>query len=543
MSAQVPVHHHPPQRVGVVAESSVGETRVAATPPTVRQLLGLGYEVVVESGAGTASGFTDAAYAEAGGRIGDAWAAEVVLKVNPPSGDEIARLGEDATLVALLAPAQRPELLKALSARGVTALALDTVPRISRAQSMDVLSSMANIAGYRAVIEAAHVFGRFFTGQVTAAGKVPPAKVLVAGAGVAGLAAIGAASSLGAIVRATDPRPEVADQVRSLGGEYLAVEVAQEAGSDGYARATSAEYDRAAAALYHEQARDVDIVVTTALIPGRPAPRLLTAEDVAAMRPGSVIVDMAAAQGGNVEGTVPGRAVVTDNGVTIIGYTDLTARLPAQASQLFGTNLVNLLKLLTPGRDGRLTVDFDDVVQRAVTVVRAGEVTWPPPPVAVSAATAGTATTTAAATGQAAAAPIGPKPSRLTPPLRFGLIGLGMLATFLLIAFAPAQLARNFTVFALAVVIGYYVIGKVHHALHTPLMSVTNAISGIVVIGALLQIGHESRLVTALSFVAVLLTSVNVFGGFAVTRRMLSMFSISPTSQPSQSSPSSSERR
>ncbi|MEU8515605.1 Re/Si-specific NAD(P)(+) transhydrogenase subunit alpha [Kitasatospora sp. NPDC048722] len=545
MSAQVPVHHHPPQRVGVVAESTVGETRVAATPPTVRQLLGLGYEVVVESGAGTASGFTDAAYAEAGARIGDAWAAEVVLKVNPPSGDEIARLGDDATLVALLAPAQRPDLLKALSARGVTALALDAVPRISRAQSMDVLSSMANIAGYRAVIEAAHVFGRFFTGQVTAAGKVAPAKVLVAGAGVAGLAAIGAASSLGAIVRATDPRPEVADQVRSLGGEYLAVEVAQEAGSDGYAKATSAEYDRAAAALYHEQARDVDIVVTTALIPGRPAPRLLTAEDVAAMRPGSVIVDMAAAQGGNVEGTVPGRAVVTGNGVTIIGYTDLTARLPAQASQLFGTNLVNLLKLLTPGGDGRLVVDFDDVVQRAVTVVRAGEVTWPPPPVAVSAAT----TTTP---GRPAAAPIAAKPSRLTPPLRFGLIGLGMLTAFLLTAFAPAQLAQNFTVFALAVVIGYYVIGKVHHALHTPLMSVTNAISGIVVIGALLQIGHESRLVTALSFVAVLLTSVNIFGGFAVTRRMLSMFSVSPTaptaptspaSPSSPSSPSSSERR
>ncbi|MEV7026660.1 Re/Si-specific NAD(P)(+) transhydrogenase subunit alpha [Kitasatospora sp. NPDC093558] len=526
MSAQVPAHD-PPQRVGVVTESTVGETRVAATPPTVRQLLGLGYEVVVESGAGTASGFTDAAYVEAGARIGDAWAADVVLKVNAPSGDEVARLGEDATVVALIAPAQHPELLKALSARGVTALALDAVPRISRAQSMDVLSSMANIAGYRAVIEAAHVFGRFFTGQVTAAGKVPPAKVLVAGAGVAGLAAIGAASSLGAIVRATDPRPEVADQVRSLGGEYLAVQVAQEAGSDGYAKATSAEYDRAAAALYHEQAADVDIVVTTALIPGRPAPRLLTAEDVAAMRPGSVIVDMAAAQGGNVEGTVPGRAVVTANGVTIIGYTDLAARLPAQASQLFGTNLVNLLKLLTPGKDGRLVVDFDDVVQRAVTVVRAGEVTWPPPPVAVSA--------TPAAPSVSAA--VEPKQSRLTPPVRYGLIGLGMLAAFLLIAFAPAQLARNFTVFALAVVIGYYVIGKVHHALHTPLMSVTNAISGIVVIGALLQIGHESRLVTVLSFVAVLLTSVNVFGGFAVTRRMLSMFSISPTSQESPASP------
>ncbi|MGW2255900.1 Re/Si-specific NAD(P)(+) transhydrogenase subunit alpha [Kitasatospora sp. NPDC001660] len=530
MSAQVPAQQ-PPQRIGVVAESTGGETRVAATPATVRQLLGLGYEVVVEPGAGAASGFTDAAYVEAGARIGDAWAAEVVLKVNAPSGDETARLRDDATLVGLIAPAQRPDLLKALSARGVTALALDAVPRISRAQSMDVLSSMANIAGYRAVIEAAHVFGRFFTGQVTAAGKVPPAKVLVAGAGVAGLAAIGAASSLGAIVRATDPRPEVADQVRSLGGEYLAVEVVQEASTDGYAKATSTEYDRAAAALYHEQAKDVDIIVTTALIPGRPAPRLVAAADVAAMRPGSVIVDMAAAQGGNVEGTVPGRAVVTDNGVTIIGYTDLASRLPAQASQLFGTNLVNLLKLLTPGRDGRLVVDFDDVVQRAVTVVRAGEITWPPPPVAVSAAPA---TPSASATTHVA-----PKQPRLTPPLRFGLIGLGMLSTFLLIALAPAQLAQNFTVFALAVVIGYYVIGKVHHALHTPLMSVTNAISGIVVIGALLQIGHESRAVTALSFVAVLLTSVNVFGGFAVTRRMLSMFSASPAS----AAPTSSERR
>ncbi|MGW3142069.1 Re/Si-specific NAD(P)(+) transhydrogenase subunit alpha [Streptomyces sp. NPDC001139] len=509
--------HHPPRRVGVVAESVSGETRVAATPATVRLLLGLGYEVVVESGAGEASGFDDQAYADAGAGIGEAWDADVVLKVNAPSDAETHRLRRGATVVALLSPAQRPELLQALADAGVTALALDAVPRISRAQSMDVLSSMANIAGYRAVIEAAHVFGRFFTGQVTAAGKVPPAKVLVAGAGVAGLAAIGAASSLGAVVRATDPRPEVADQVKSLGGEYLPVEVAQEASTDGYAKATTADYDRAAAALYHEQAGDVDIVITTALIPGRPAPRLLTAEDVAVMKPGSVIVDMAAAMGGNVEGTVAGRTVVTDNGVTIIGYTDLASRLPAQASQLFGTNLVNLLKLLTPEKDGQLTIDFDDVVQRAVTVVRDGDVTWPPPPVAVSAAPA----------AQPAPAPAAPEPkqSRMTPARRFGLIGLGMLAMFLLVAFAPAQLAGNFTVFALAVVIGYYVIGKVHHALHTPLMSVTNAISGIVVIGALLQIGHESRIVTTLSFVAILLTSVNIFGGFAVTRRMLSMFS------------------
>ncbi|MFI6558974.1 Re/Si-specific NAD(P)(+) transhydrogenase subunit alpha [Streptomyces sp. NPDC050534] len=517
MSAEAP-SHHPPQLIGVVAESASGETRVAATPATLRLLLKLGYEAVVEPGAGEASGFEDQAYVEAGAEIGEAWNADVVLKVNAPSASEITRLREGATIAGLLAPAQNPELLEELSRAGVTALALDAVPRISRAQSMDVLSSMANIAGYRAVIEAAHVFGRFFTGQVTAAGKVPPAKVLVAGAGVAGLAAIGAASSLGAIVRATDPRPEVADQVKSLGGEYLPVNVVQEASTDGYAKATSADYDRAAAELYHEQAQDVDIVITTALIPGRPAPRLLTAADVAAMKPGSVIVDMAAAMGGNVEGTVAGRTVVTDNGVTIIGYTDLASRLPAQASQLFGTNLVNLIKLLTPGKDGRLTVDFDDVVQRAVTVVRGGEVTWPPPPVSVSAAPAAQAAPPVKAEPE-------PEKRKLSPAGRFGLIGLGMLAMFLLVAFAPAQLAENFTVFALAVVIGYYVIGKVHHALHTPLMSVTNAISGIVVIGALLQIGHENNLVTALSCVAILLTSVNIFGGFAVTRRMLSMFS------------------
>lgn len=507
----------PPQQIGVVTESTAGETRVAATPDSVRRLLGLGYEVVVESEAGAASGFSDEAYAEAGARIGDAWRADVVLKVNAPSHEEIGKLRDGATLIGLIAPALSPGLVDELATRPITVLALDAVPRISRAQSMDVLSSMANIAGYRAVIEAAHVFGRFFTGQVTAAGKVPPAKVLVAGAGVAGLAAIGAAGSLGAIVRATDPRAEVADQVRSLGGEFLAVEVEQEAGGDGYAKATSEAYDRRAAEIYSEQAADVDIVITTALIPGRPAPRLMTAADVASMKPGSVIVDMAAAQGGNVEGTVSGKAIVTDNDVTIIGYTDLAGRLPAQASQLYGTNLVNLLKLLTPGKDGRLTLDFDDVVQRSVTVVREGEKTWPPPPVQVSAAPAGQ-------TAPPVAVPQ-PKGPRLSPAARYGLIGLGMLAMFLLVAFSPAQLVGNFTVFGLAVVIGYYVIGKVHHALHTPLMSVTNAISGIVVVGALLQIGRDGVAVTVLSVVAIMLTTVNIFGGFAVTRRMLGMFS------------------
>ncbi|MFF3948070.1 Re/Si-specific NAD(P)(+) transhydrogenase subunit alpha [Streptomyces sp. NPDC001902] len=508
----------PPQQIGVVTESTAGETRVAATPDSVRRLLGLGYEVVVESEAGAASGFPDEAYAEAGARIGDAWQADVVLKVNAPSHEEIGKLRDGATLIGLIAPAHSPDLVEELAARPITVLALDAVPRISRAQSMDVLSSMANIAGYRAVIEAAHVFGRFFTGQVTAAGKVPPAKVLVAGAGVAGLAAIGAAGSLGAVVRATDPRAEVADQVRSLGGEFLAVEVEQEASGDGYAKATSQAYDRRAAEIYSEQAADVDIIITTALIPGRPAPRLITAADVASMKPGSVIVDMAAAQGGNVEGTVSGKAIVTDNDVTIIGYTDLAGRLPAQASQLYGTNLVNLLKLLTPAKDGQLTLDFDDVVQRAVTVVREGEMTWPPPPVQVSAAPAGQAP------APVVTAPA-PKEPRLSPAARYGLIAAGMLAMFLLVAFSPAQLVGNFTVFALAVVIGYYVIGKVHHALHTPLMSVTNAISGIVVVGALLQIGHAGPAVTVMSVVAIMLTTVNIFGGFAVTRRMLGMFS------------------
>ncbi|MER7897176.1 Re/Si-specific NAD(P)(+) transhydrogenase subunit alpha [Streptomyces sp. NPDC096046] len=508
-----------PQGIGIPAESTAGETRVAATPATVGRLVALGYDVTVEPGAGASSRFSDAAYEEAGARLGDPWQAEIVLKVNAPSGEEIGRLRDGATLIALISPALNPELVEELASRPITVLAMDAVPRISRAQSLDVLSSMANIAGYRAVVEAAHAFGRFFTGQVTAAGKVPPAKVLVAGAGVAGLAAIGAARSLGAVVRATDPRPEVAEQVRSLGGEFLAVGVQQEVSTDGYAKATSDDYNRLAAQLYAEQAADVDIIITTALIPGRPAPRLITAADVARMKPGSVIVDMAAAQGGNVEGTVAGKAVVTDNDVTIIGYTDLPGRLPAQASQLYGTNIVHLLKLLTPGKDGRLVLDFDDVVQRSMTVVRAGEKTWPPPPVQVSAAPAATPAPAAAAPSEAPAKPSRPAWSS------YALVAAGALALFLVTAFSPSELLGHFTVFVLAIVIGFYVIGNVHHALHTPLMSVTNAISGIVVVGALLQIGHGDTAVTVLSFAAILLASINIFGGFAVTRRMLGMFS------------------
>jgi NAD(P) transhydrogenase subunit alpha len=387
---------------------------------------------------------------------------------------------------------------------------------------LDVLSSMANIAGYRAVVEAAHEFGRFFTGQVTAAGKVPPAKVLVAGAGVAGLAAIGAASSLGAIVRATDPRPEVADQVRSLGGEYLevVVEEKQEQSGTGYATATSEAYNARAAEIYSEQAADVDIIVTTALIPGRPAPRLITAADVAAMKPGSVVVDMAAAQGGNVEGSVADQKVVTDHGVTIIGYTDLAARLPTQASQLYGTNLVNLMRLLTPEKDGKVVLDLDDVVQRGITVARDGEKLWPPPPVQVSAAPA------APDAGRAASASERIETrKRMSPTARLGLVALGLLVLFLVNATAPDPIPQHFTVLVLAVVVGYYVIGHVHHALHTPLMSVTNAISGIIVVGAFLQLAVDDTAIRTLAFVATLLASINVFGGFAVTRRMLAMFS------------------
>ncbi len=504
--------------IGIPRESLPGETRVAATPQTVGQIIKLGYEVVVESGAGAASSFSDAAYVEAGAEVGSPWDADVVLKVNAPDDAEIGKLRDGATLVSLISPALKPELVEKLSTRPITVLAMDAVPRISRAQSLDVLSSMANIAGYRAVVEAAHSFGRFFTGQVTAAGKVPPAKVLVVGAGVAGLAAIGAAGSLGAVVKATDPRPEVADQVASLGGEYVSVDPnAGEVSATGYAKEMGDDYKAREAELYAELAKDVDIIITTALIPGKPAPRIITADMVASMKAGSVIVDMAAANGGNVEGTVKDQAIVTDNGVTIIGYTDLAGRLPAQASQLYGTNLVNLLKLLTPDKDGKVVLDWDDVVQRSMTVVRDGETTWPPPPVQVSAAPAAQ---------PAAAAPVVKEEKKpMSTGRRLGVTFAAAAAIFALIAMSPAALQVHLTVFALAIVIGYYVIGNVHHALHTPLMSVTNAISGIIVVGALLQIGHGDIAITSLAFVAILLASINVFGGFAVTRRMLAMFS------------------
>ena len=511
-------------RIGIPREQG-GETRVAATPKTVAQLIQLGYEVAVEAGAGARSAYPDAGYAAAGATIVDratAWAGPIVAKINAPTDDEIALLPDRATLIALLAPARSPELVEKLRARNLTALAMDAVPRISRAQALDVLSSMANIAGYRAVIEAAAQFGSFFTGQVTAAGKVPPAKVLVAGAGVAGLAAIGTAKSLGAIVRATDARPEVAEQVHSMGGEFLAVQVAQQVSADGYAHETGEEFDRAAAALYAQQAAEVDIIITTALIPGRPAPRLITQEMVASMKPGSVIVDMAAANGGNVAGSKPDELIVTDNGVTIIGYTDLAGRLPTQASQLYSTNVVNLFKLLTPERDGEPVLDLDDVVLRGMTVAAGGELLWPPPPVQVSAAAPVPATAPAEDPASKAAREAAAAKAR--GRRRLVLSALAAVLVIGAVTLSPASFAGAFTVFALAVVVGFYVVNGVSHSLHTPLMAQTNAISGIILVGALLQLGSTNLAVLIMSFVAATIAAINIFGGFLVSYRMLSMF-------------------
>ena len=514
-------------QIGIPLETAKGETRVAATPKTVAQLIKLGHSVVVETGAGAKSSYPDAEYAAAGATVADratVWKSPVVAKINAPSGTEIAKLPVGGTLISLIAPARNPELVDKLAKRKLTALAMDAVPRISRAQALDVLSSMANIAGYRAVVEAANEFGSFFTGQVTAAGKVPPAKVFVSGAGVAGLAAIGTAKSLGAIVRATDLRAEVAEQVQSMGGEFVAVKAEQQQSSDGYAKEASQAYNEAAAQMYAEQCKDVDIIITTALIPGRPAPRLITAEMVATMKPGSVIVDMAASNGGNVEGSKPDELVVTENGVKIIGYTDLAGRLPTQASQLYGTNVVNLFKLLTPNADGEVTFDLDDVVVRGMTVTREGEVLWPPPPVQVSAAPT------------AAAAEVVPAEDPAAKALRLAAeakakgqrnLVMSIVAAVLVVAavaFSPASFVGAFTVFALAVVVGFYVISGVSHSLHTPLMAQTNAISGIILVGALLQLGSTNIAVLVMSFIAAAIASINIFGGFLVSYRMLGMF-------------------
>ncbi len=507
-------------RIGIPKERQALENRVAATPKTVQELIKLGFEVTVQRNAGYNASFEDKAYEAAGASIADdnaVWNADIILKVNAPEADEIPLIKEGATLISFIWPAQHADLMQKLSERKINVMAMDAVPRISRAQSMDALSSMANIAGYKAVIEAADKFGSFFTGQITAAGKVPPAKVLVIGAGVAGLAAIGTAQSLGAIVRAFDSRPEVKEQVESMGASFLEINFKEEGGSgDGYAKVMSDEFNRRALALYAEQAKEVDIIITTALIPGKPAPRLITKEMVETMKAGSIVVDLAAATGGNCELTEAGKIVETPNQVKIIGFTDLPSRLPTQSSQLYSTNLVNLLKLLTPAKNGEIDINFDDVIIRHVTVIRDGEITWPAPPIQVSAQPAKKAEPKPAAKKAE-------KPA-MSAKKKYGLMLLAVLAFLWIAAVSPTEFLAHFSVFVLSCVVGYYVVWNVTHALHTPLMAVTNAISGIIIVGALLQIAQGSFFISLLAFVAILVASINIFGGFKVTQRMLAMF-------------------
>jgi NAD(P) transhydrogenase subunit alpha len=524
--------------IGIPKEIAAGEKRVATVPDVVQKLVKLGFTVAVESGAGDAANFADDTYAAAGAQVlpsaADLWSqSDIVFKVRPPTAGEVAMLREGATLIGFVWPAQNPELMAQLQARRATVLAIDCLPRqLSRAQKMDALTSMAGISGYRAVIEAANAFGRFFNGQITAAGKVPPAKVFIAGAGVAGLAAIGTAANLGAIVRANDTRAEVADQVKSLGGEFVKVDYEEEgSGGGGYAKVMSEGFQAAQRAMYAQQAQDADIIITTALIPGKPAPRLITAEMVQSMRPGSVIVDMAAEQGGNCELTVPGEVVVR-HGVTIVGYTDLASRLAKQSSTLYSTNLLRLTEELCKTKDGVIHVNFEDDALRGLTVIKDGAVTWPaPPPKLPPAPPAKPAA--AAAAPKAPAHGHGPGEPMSAKSLAI-VFAIGAVLFWLVGAFAPASFLQHFTVFVLACFVGYMVVWNVTPSLHTPLMSVTNAISSIIAIGALVQIAppldaagaadRPNTLILVMAVVALVLTAINMFGGFAVTRRMLAMF-------------------
>ncbi len=519
-------------KIGTPKEVFEGEARVAMTPDSARQLQKLGYECAIEAGAGSAAGFSDAAYKEAGVKVikgaAPLWkAVDIIAKVRPPTETEMKRLREGQTLISFFYPAANEKLMDLAKSKGANTIAMDMVPRISRAQKMDALSSMANIAGYRAVIEAGSNFGRFFTGQVTAAGKVPPAKVLVVGAGVAGLAAIGTATSLGAITYAFDVRPEVAEQIESMGAEFVFLEFDEQqqdgAATGGYAAPSSPEFRDKQLEKFRELAPEMDIVITTALIPNRDAPVLWTKDMVEAMKPGSVIVDLAAERGGNCELTVPDEKIVTEGGVTIVGYTDFPSRMAAQSSTLYATNIRHMMTDLTPEKDGEVNHDMEDDVIRGATVTFENEITFPPPPPKI----------------QAIAAQPKEKPKELTPEEKraqelaafkeatkqqVAMLAAGGVLMLVIGAYAPASFMQHFIVFALACFVGFQVIWNVSHALHTPLMAITNAISGIIVVGALLQIGSPSYLVIFLSFISVLIASINIVGGFLVTRRMLAMF-------------------
>ncbi len=515
-------------KIGVPNEVHTGEKRVATTPEVIKFLQKLGYTVAVESGAGAKANFSDEAYRQSGAEIinntKSLWeSSNIILKVRAPEQhpdlniDECDLLKEGQTLISFIWPAQNESLIQKLAEKNINVLAMDSIPRISRAQKMDALSSMANIAGYRAVVEASHHFGRFFTGQITAAGKVPPAKVLVIGAGVAGLAAIGTANSLGAIVRSFDTRPEVKEEVESMGADFLLLDFEEDgSGEGGYAKTMSDEFIAAEMALFTEQAKDVDIIITTALIPGKPAPKLITKDMVSSMKDGSVIVDLAAEQGGNCELTLPHDVNVTDNGVTIIGYSDLPSRLPTQSSQLYGTNLRHLLTDMTPEKDGQMIIDMEDEAVRGATIIKEGQITWPPPPPKLSATPA---------VKQTEPVPVVTEEPKKPTLLRQSLpLIIGALILYALGSVAPSSFMTHFTVFVLSCFVGYTVIWNVTASLHTPLMSVTNAVSSIIIIGALIQISSSDTLLAGIAAFGILITSINIAGGFAVTKRMLDMF-------------------
>lgn len=521
-------------KIGAPKEIFDGENRVAMTPDSAVQLIKLGHACVIESGAGARAGFSDATYEKVGVEVVPTAqalydAADVVVKVRGPEADEARLLKSGQTLISFFWPAQNPDLLAQVAGQGATAVAMDMVPRISRAQKMDALSSMANIAGYRAVIEAGNNFGRFFTGQVTAAGKVPPAKVLIVGAGVAGLAAIGTATSLGAIVLAFDVRPEVAEQIESMGANFVflefdASELPDGAATGGYAAPSSPAFAAKQLAKFRELAPEMDIVITTALIPGRPAPKLWTADMVAMMKPGSVVIDLAAERGGNCDLTVPDQKIVSDNGVTIVGYTDFPSRMAAQSSTLYSNNIRHMLADLTPKKDGVIAHNMEDDVIRGATVTHQGAVTYPPPPPKVAAI--------AAAKPKPKAVDLTPVEKRAQEVAAFktqtrnqvGLLAIGAVLLLALGLVAPASFMQHFIVFVLAVFVGFQVIWNVSHSLHTPLMAITNAISSIIILGALMQIGSGSFLVILLAALSVFMAGINIFGGFLVTRRMLAMF-------------------
>ncbi len=515
-------------KIGTPKETASGENRVAMTPQSARELQELGFDCLVQSGAGKAARFSDKNYRDAGVTVvksaAELWKqADIVAKVRPPTAAESKKLRAGQTLISFIYPNENKKLLESAKTANSTIVAMDMVPRISRAQKMDALSSMANIGGYRAVIEAGNAFGRFFTGQITAAGKVPPAKVLVIGAGVAGLAAIGAAQSMGAIVRAFDVRPEVAEQIESMGAEFLFLDFEESGSGDGgYAAPSSPEFREKQLELFRQQAPDVDIVITTALIPGRDAPKLWLEDMVKAMKPGSVIVDLAAERGGNCDLTVKDEKIETPNGVTIIGYTDLASRMAAQSSTLYATNIRHMMTDLTPEKDGKVVHDMDDDVIRGATVTHKKKITFPPPPPKIQAI--------------AAPPPKAPEPTpqelaakeaetmRKAGIREIGLLAAGGLLMMFIGSYAPASFMQHMIVFALSCFVGFQVIWNVSHALHTPLMAVTNAISGIIIVGALLQVGSSSGIVVVLAAISVLIATINIVGGFMVTRRMLAMF-------------------